>query len=152
MAFLNFVYWPPDLSRCRSIAMKALHLQAVGAAMSALLVLADTPAAAQSGGGFTLLPLPPRPHGGMHGIHGPFFIVERETIIEREVVREKPAAPPAPVEPPPPRKPYVLGKTYASLPDGCMKMIEQGASYYYCSGDWYRQVGSAEYKAVLQPL
>lgn len=130
--------------------MKALHLQAVGAAMSALLVLA--PASADAAPiGVISNPLPPR-HGGMHRFHGPFIIVEQETIIEREVVREKPA-PTAPVEPPPPpRKAYVLGKTYASLPSGCMKMIEQGASYYYCSGDWYRQVGSAQYKAVLQPL
>jgi hypothetical protein len=35
-----------------------------------------------------------------------------------------------------------------------MKMIEDGASYYLCSGEWYRQLGSgsaATYKAVAQP-
>jgi hypothetical protein len=34
-----------------------------------------------------------------------------------------------------------------------MKMIEDGASYYYCSGEWYRQMGagrSATYKAVAK--
>ena len=55
---------------------------------------------------------------------------------------------------PPPREPYVLGKSYASLPGGCMKMIEDSVSYYLCSGEWYRQVGggrSAKYKAVAKP-
>jgi len=43
---------------------------------------------------------------------------------------------------------------YDSLPSPCMKMIEDGASYYHCSGEWYLQVGSGsavEYKAVQAP-
>ena len=54
-----------------------------------------------------------------------------------------------------PRKPYVIGGTYASLPpQGCMKLIEDGASYYFCSGEWYRQLGAgrgAKYRAVARP-
>jgi hypothetical protein len=100
-----------------------------------------------------------------HGFHGGVFIVEREVpvIVEREVVRETPP-PPAAVPLPeqaqggakaPPRKPYVIGSTYASLPpQGCMKLIEDGASYYFCSGEWYRQLGTgrvAKYRAVARP-
>ena len=90
------------------------------------------------------------------GHFGGFILVEREVpvIIEREViVREVAAAAPAP--PPPPRKPYVIGKSYASLPGGCMKMIEGGASYYFCGGgEWYREITggiAAKYKAVAKP-
>ena len=85
-----------------------------------------------------------------HGFPG-FIIVERTVpvVIEREVVREVPAAAPAP--PPPPRKPYAVGASYASLPGGCLKMIEGGASYYYCGGgEWYRAVGKL-YRAVAKP-
>ena len=94
-------------------------------------------------------------HGGKHGI--PFFVfVEQEptVIIEREVVREVAVPQPAPPPPEPPREPWVLGRTYASLPGGCMKLIEGGAAYFLCSGEWYRQVGSgsaATYKAVAKP-
>ena len=108
--------------------------------------------------------LPPGPPGGMHGGHGGFghhgffipYFVEREptVIVQREVVREVPVAVEPPPPPPPPREPYVLGKSYASLPGGCMKMIQGSASYYLCSGEWYRQVGSgsgARFKAVAQP-
>ena len=83
----------------------------------------------------------------------PFFYPEREVIIEREVIREVPLrqaqdTPPEP--PPPPRKPYVIGASYTSLPPGCMKMVEAGGSYFYCGGEWYRQVGSG-YRAVRGP-
>jgi len=95
--------------------------------------------------------------GGRHGRHhGGYYpglnFVERPVpvIVEREVVREvvkEVAAEP----PPPPRKPYVLGASYASLPGGCMKMIEGSASYYYCGGgEWYRPVGK-QYRAVREP-
>ena len=97
-------------------------------------------------------------HGGGFGHQGFFipYFVERQApvIIEREVVREVPVVVEPPPPPPPPREPYVIGKSYASLPGGCMKMIEGGASYYLCSGEWYRQVGSsraATYKAIAQP-
>ena len=124
--------------------------------MSALLVLAAAGAHAQPlpPGGFRSPP-PPRPHGGFHGgFHGGIFVIEREVVhvIEREVVRDTPAGPPAP--PAPPREPYVIGRSYSSLPGGCMKMIDNGISYYNCSGEWYRQVlagAGAQYKAVAQP-
>lgn len=96
---------------------------------------------------------------GFHGIDGGVFIVEREVpvIVEREVVREVPAKLGTPNTDVPklPRKPYVIGGTYASLPpQGCMKLIEDGASYYFCSGDeWYRQLGAgkaAKYRAVAR--
>jgi hypothetical protein len=45
-----------------------------------------------------------------------------------------------------------MGRTYASLPGGCMKMVEKAASYFYCGGDWYRQVGSSEYRAIKKPI
>jgi hypothetical protein len=55
-----------------------------------------------------------------------------------------------------PRKPYVIGSTYASLPpQGCMKLIEDGASYYFCGGgEWYRPLGDgrdSKYRAVVKP-
>ena len=73
-------------------------------------------------------------------------IIEREVV--HEVVREVPAPPSEP--PPPPRKPYVIGASYASLPGGCMKMVEAGGTFFYCSGEWYRQVGGG-YRAVKEP-
>ena len=94
--------------------------------------------------------------GGMvpgRGFAVPFWIGEREVVHEvvHEVIREVPAAPPPPAEPPPsPRKPYVIGASYASLPGGCMKMVEAGGAYFYCSGEWYRQLG-AGYQAVREP-
>ena len=137
--------------------MKAVDLLAIGAARVALTPLAD--AEAQAGRG--LRTPPPRDHGGgshggHHGFNGTVWIVEREVpvIIEREVVREVPVV----VEPPPPRpprKPFVVGRHYASLPGGCMKLIEDGASYYYCGGgEWYRLMGSGsavKYRAVAKP-
>ena len=107
-----------------------------------------------------------------HGFHGGFgnvFIVERalpQAQDERVVVVEREAPPPPAAVPlpaqaeggagMPPRKPYVVGGTYASLPpQGCMKLIEDGASYYFCSGEeWYRQLGDgrgARYRAVARP-
>ena len=124
----------------------------------ALLALAATAAQAQQGA-ISGAPrgLPGGSHGGMHGHRGVFFPVyfERDpVVIEREVVREVPVVVEPPPPPPKPREPYVVGKSYASLPGGCMKMIQDGASYYLCSGEWYQQVGSgsaATYKAVAQP-
>ena len=93
-----------------------------------------------------------------HRLRGGVFIVEREVpvIVEREVVREVPAAAPvaapAPAEP---RKPYAVGATYAALPGGCMKLIEESGSYYFCGGsEWYRQLGdgsASKYRAVARP-
>jgi hypothetical protein len=125
-------------------------------ALLSVLCCAASAANAQSrgvGGGFRHLPAPPAAHGPFLGFPG-VYIVEREVVhvIEREVVHEDPPPPPEP--PPPPRKPYVIGASYSSLPSPCMKMIQDGVSYYLCSGDWYRQVGSGsavEYKAVATP-
>jgi hypothetical protein len=135
--------------------MKALHLLVISAVMSAALIFAATEADAQSrtiGSGFRHRPLPPPVTDGFLGFPG-VYVVERVQVIEREVVKEVPAAPP-PEPPPPPRKPYKIGAMYDSLPSPCMKMIEDGASYYHCSGEWYRQVGSGsavESKAVQAP-
>ena len=140
----------------------------LGAAAAALLALAASPAYAEAQqqrftiGGWKD---PPRHHGGGHhhnpGHHAfPVFFIESAppVIIEREVVREVPVGelgtpntedlgtPNRDV----PREPYVIGKIYASLTGPCMKMIEDGASFYLCGGDWYRQVGK-QYKAVARP-
>lgn len=104
-------------------------------------------------------PIPPqtgmRGAGGGHrrgfGTGGFFFYDQPYVVHDVVVVHDQPAAEPVAAEPPsPPREPYVLGRTYASLPGSCLKMIEGGASYYYCGGDWYRQVGR-QYKAVEMP-
>ena len=85
--------------------------------------------------------------------NGGVIFVEREyvPVVEREVVREVTIAEPPAAAPPPPRKPYVIGRNYSSLPGACMKIIEDGASYFYCSGEWYRQVGAGQYRAVASP-
>ncbi|HEU0309969.1 MAG TPA: hypothetical protein VFR36_01940 [Sphingomicrobium sp.] len=137
--------------------MKANYLFALNAAMSALLIATAPDARAQQGQvGFGHRQLPPPPASGHHGFVG----FPGVWVVEREVIRivEKPVpapVPPAPAEPPPPpRKPYAIGENYGSLPGGCMKMIEEGASYYMCSGEWYRQVGSGsavQYLAVKEP-
>ena len=141
--------------------MNARHLLAVGAA-AAMLLSAASPAEAQqrTGGGFRT-PVPTHKRFVF-----PFVFVERvPVVIEREVIREVPvvvsgtpndanSGTPNRDVPELAREPYVLGKSYASLPGGCMKLIEEGASYYLCSGEWYRQVGSgsaAKFKAVARP-
>ena len=148
--------------------MKRRHLLVLSAAVAVAPVLAATSAQAQQravGGPRITIPSHSnhfsweRGHG-FHGGFGGVFIVEREVpvIVEREMVREVPITPP----PTPPhqgegskRKPYVVGGTYASLPGGCMKMIEDGASYYFCGGgEWYRQTGDgsgAKYRGVARP-
>ena len=132
--------------------MKGLHLLAISAAMSALVIFAAAEADSQRrpvGSGQRSMPRIPRHHD--------FIIIEREVIrtVEREPdAKQAPAPPPAPAAPPEPRKPYVIGRTYSAIPSGCMKLIEDGASYYYCQGDWYRLVGRgnrAQYLAVRKP-
>jgi hypothetical protein len=129
--------------------------------MKALPILAALVALVASGAGAVPFPgsfpvAPPQPQPGMHGFHhfhngGGLLIIEAPpVIVEREVVREVPVEQHAPPPPPPPRPAYVLGRTYASLPGGCMKMIERGATYYQCSGEWYRRVPSG-YRAVARP-
>ena len=107
---------------------------------------------------------PPPPQSVIHGTFGGGFhhhgfgsggfilYPETEVVHDVVVVHDAPAEPPAPPPPPPPREPWVMGRTYASLPSGCMKMVEKAASYFYCGGDWYRQVGARAYKAVSKPL
>ncbi len=139
------------------LIMKPLHLLAVCVTMSALLIFTAAEADAQQhavGGGPRHLP-PPSVNGPILGFPG-VFVVEREVVhvIEREVVRDvPPAAPAAPA--PEPRKPYAIGTSYASLPpQGCMKLIADGASYYHCSGEWYQRVtggNGVQYVAVDGP-
>ena len=92
------------------------------------------------------------------GFDNGVFIYEQPYVVhEVVVVHDQPAAAPEPTPsalapPPAPREPYVLGRTYGSLPDGCMKMIAGGASYFQCSVEWFRLVGSGQYKAVAAPL
>ena len=89
--------------------------------------------------------------------NGGVIFVEREyvPVVEREVVREVTVAEPPAAAPPPPREPprtpYIIGRNYSSLPSACMKIIEDGAQYYYCSGEWYREVGAGQFRAVVQP-
>jgi hypothetical protein len=159
--------------------MKALRLPAAAAAIFALLALAPAGALAQvlPGGGLagplypqpgsgSLYPTPIPPQGAVRGARGGFhrgghgsfnngfiFYEEPEVVHDVIVVHDQPAAAPEPAEQPsPPRERYVIGKSYDSLPGGCMKMVEGGASYFLCSGDWYREVGRALYKAVGSPL
>ena len=156
--------------------MKTLRLAALGAAAFALLAPAGAGAQLGTVGGNlppvipgpghgSLYPnsIPPQPNMGAfnrgirHGGNGGVFIIEdREYIpVIHEVAPEAPPSPPAAPAPlPEPRKPYALGRSYSSLPGGCMKMIQDGSSYYYCDGEWYRQLGeghSAQYKAVARP-
>lgn len=88
--------------------------------------------------------------------HGGFgtFIIETEPQVVHDiiVVHDQPAEPLSPLPaPPPPREAYVIGRSYNSLPGGCMKMVQGAVSYYHCSGDWYREIGN-RYKAVQAPL
>jgi hypothetical protein len=145
---------------CRCAGVKALHLPAAVAAGFALLVPAPASAGAQQAPPVALFsPPPPARHGGMRGFHrfhGGFFIVpETEIVHDVVVVHDQPAEEAAPPAPPPPRKPYVIGRSYSSLPGTCMKMVDRGATYFHCSGEWYRQVrggSGALYKAVARPL
>jgi hypothetical protein len=96
-------------------------------------------------------------HDGFHrglkrNFGGTVFIYEEpEVVHDVVVVHDVAAAAAEPAPPPePPREPYVLGHKYASLPGGCMKLIQGGASYFQCSGKWYRQIGS-QYQAVEMP-
>ncbi|HET9335926.1 MAG TPA: hypothetical protein VFO12_05915 [Sphingomicrobium sp.] len=148
-------------------------LLTLGAAMVALAIAAPSQAGAQGitsiasgGGGPRITPIVNGGHfqgrpvhgrrGGHHRFRGGFggvFVVEREVpvIVEREVVREV-LVPVAPEPPPAPRKPHVIGASYSSLPEGCMKLIDEGVSYYGCGGEWYRQVASGKYIAVARRL
>ena len=144
--------------------MKYLHVFTLSAAMSAALIFGAFRAHAEPrmvGGvprnnfsGHSNNFSWERGHGFKHGFGG-VWVVEREVPVYVEVPVAAPPVTPAPeqaqVEK---RKPYVIGASYDSLPGGCMKLIEEGVSYYYCSGDWYRQAGwgrSATYKAVARP-
>jgi hypothetical protein len=104
----------------------------------------------------------PRPDGIRHSrdfvrrTHGGFgtLILETEPQVVHDVivVHDQPAVPVSPPPAPlPPREAYVIGRSYNSLPGGCMKMVQGGVSYYHCSGDWYREIGG-RYKAVHTPL
>ncbi|MCL6698672.1 hypothetical protein LZ496_07715 [Sphingomonas sp. NSE70-1] len=131
--------------------MHRKSLLAIGAIAFVMLAPVADAKSPGVGGGFRYLPPPPPQPPLANGFLGwpGVYVVERVHVIEREVVKEVPAAPP-PEPPPPPRKPYKLGALYDRLPSPCMKMIEGGASYYHCSGEWYRQVGR-EYRAVAAP-
>ena len=153
--------------------MRYIHVFTLSAVMSAVLILAAREAAAQD-----------RPVGGvprnnftgqaghfggsMHGgrfrgFGNGIWVVDRE--VEVPVYVEVPVAVPAPppsasADGPPPRsgenrKPYVIGASYDSLPGSCMKLIEEGVSFYYCSGEWYREVRAGRnplYRAVARKL
>ena len=122
--------------------------------MCALLAFAPDPAGAQQRPVIAPLYSPPPPQGRMHGFHhfSPGFLIYRDYVpvyVHDDARDDTP--PPAAVPPPAPRKPYVIGRSYSSLPpQGCLKLIQDGSSYYGCSGEWYRQVG-AGYQAVAQP-
>jgi hypothetical protein len=124
----------------------------MGAALTAVLLLAATASAQQTiPMKFGRAPPAPRTSVIVPGFGWPFY--ERDVVhhvYEREVIREVPAEPAPP--PPPPRKAFAIGRSYDSLPGGCMKMVEGGASYFYCGGDWYREVGRSLYQAVASPF
>ena len=97
------------------------------------------------------------PHVPRDSVRG-FIIVEREVIrtVERETDAKQAVVPAAAPEAaaPEPRKPYVIGSTHSSIPSGCMKLIEGGASYYHCNGEWYQSISSGnnvQYLAVQAP-
>jgi hypothetical protein len=128
----------------------------------ALLALASAQAVAQQrpvGGG----PRNDFPSGERSSVIGrervsDVFLIDQQVIQVVEPKEEAkpaeaapPAAAPAPAPPAEPRKPYAIGEMYKSLPGSCMKLIQDGASYYLCSGEWYQQVGGGQYKAVEAP-
>jgi hypothetical protein len=157
----------------KGVGMNALRLLLAGATICASAgALAQTgtvggvlPPPIPGPGSGSLYPTPIPPQGSVRGVtgvpgfhrfhrgtNGGGFIYYEEPeyvpVVVEQVVHDEPAAPPPPA--PAPRKPYVLGRIYDSLPGGCLKLLQDGASYYHCSGEWYRQVGS-EYKAVRMP-
>ena len=152
---------------CYGWVMKVLHLLTVGTAAAAMLFAASETQAQQrpiGGGPRNWIPSNGGGMQGMQGIHGrrgfhdrggfflPLFWDDRDdpVIIEKTVVKETVVVKDPP-PPPPKREPYAVGKTYDTLPpQGCMKLIENGGSYYLCSGEWYQQVGG-KYKAVAKP-
>jgi hypothetical protein len=164
----NFLIGKGVCGLVRGAAMKAVRLTV------ALIALVSAGAGAQvlPGGGLagplypqpgsgSLYPTPIPPQTGSFGGHGGhhrgfgtggFFLYQEPYVVHDVVyIHDQPAAAAEPPPPPPsPREPYVLGRTYASLPGGCLKMVEGGAAYFLCSGDWYRQVGR-EYRAVAAP-
>lgn len=157
--------------------MTGFRLAAAIAAGFALIALAPAGAAAQpvTVGGVLSPPIPgpgngslyptPIPQQGMvrgsrdgvhrglrRGVGGTVFLYEEPYAVHDVVVvhDEAAAAPEPPPPPPAPRGPYVIGRTYGSLPAGCLKMVEGGASYFHCSEGWYRQVGT-QFRAVVGP-
>ena len=147
--------------------MKAVRLVALAALASAGVSAQQvgavlTPPITAPGSG-SLYPTPmPRQHGSFgggfrHGRDrgfgsGGFIYYEEPYVVHDVVVVHDEPAPASEAAPPPepPREPWVLGRTYASLPSGCLKLIQGGDAYFLCSGDWYRQVGS-QFKAVARP-
>jgi hypothetical protein len=147
--------------------MKPLDLLGPGAALASMLTTGPAQAQQRTAATGPRITYPSqsnhfsweRGHGFKRGFGG-FLIVEREV----PVYIEKETAPPKAVPLPTPsaqggekeRKPYVVGSTYASLPASCMKLIEQGASYYFCGGgEWYREVRAGRdplYRAVSRKL
>lgn len=91
-----------------------------------------------------------------HGFHGAIILYERPIVVHDVVVvhdqaPEPPSPPPSP-SPSKPRQRWVLGRSYGSLPGGCLKMLMGNGAFFDCSGEWYRQVGARQYKAVAAPL
>ena len=141
--------------------MKLLHLVAAGAAIVAMSAPADAQSRPVSGARITY-----PSHSNHfswergHRFRGafPVLVVEHEVpvIVEREVAPPPPPAPPLKERGEKERKPYVVGATYASLPGGCMKLIEAGGSFFYCGdGEWYREVRAGRdplYRAVARTL
>ena len=97
--------------------------------------------------------------GRGHKRDGDVFLIDEDVVEVVEVEKEAkpaeaaaavPAAAPAVAEEK--REPYKIGNSYDSLPPGCMKLIQDGSSYYFCGGaEWYQSVGGGQYKAVEQP-
>lgn len=148
-------------------------MRVTGVALCALLLLsAAADAQRQPAGGGPRNAIPsgggqagdasPRDRGERGGrgdkrFRGDVFLIENEVVevVEKEVpaaagAPAAPAAAPA-AAPEEKREPYKVGNSYDTLPPGCMKMIQDGASYYFCGGgEWYQRVGG-QYKAVEQP-
>ena len=155
--------------------MKGFHLLALNAVLSAMLILAASQTEAQdrpagsgprnpipSGGGQTGGQMGSGGHAGVGSgsnfgrerVNDIFLVEEQvvQVVAPQEEEEAKPAAPPAspPAAEPEKREPYAVGKSYSSLPPGCMKMIQGAALFYLCGGDWYQKV-DGQYLAVAQP-